>query len=65
MMAQKISQSMYKDNTGVGIAVPNEREVIFSGRSPSSRYHKNVIALRTAHKKLVKENKHQVNYESS
>lgn len=56
---------MYKDNTGVGIAVPNEREVIFSGRSPSSRYHKNVIALRAAHKKLVKENKHQVNYESS
>lgn len=59
---------MYKDNQGGGTAGATslqEREVIYNGRSPSTRYQKNVLALRTAHKKLVEERKHQVNYETS
>jgi hypothetical protein len=48
---------MYKDHQGPGSAV-QDREVIYKGQSPSTRYQKNVLALRTAHKKLVQENKH-------
>lgn len=51
---------MYKGNIDNA-----DKEVIYDGRSPSSRYHKNIVALRKVYKELCESNKHIVSYDNS